>query len=80
MNERIDAYRRHSPDWNEQLDVNNVPRGVTSIRIEWKYLGEMIPLRLYTGFIGIQVDTTTNMLKAARGYALFESIKEESIP
>ena len=80
LNETIGAYKRHSPDWNEQLDVNNVPRGVTSIRIEWKYLGEMIPLRLYTGFIGVQVDTTTNMLKAARGYALFESIKEESIP
>ena len=56
LNERIDAYKRHSPDWNEQLDVNNVPRGVTSVRIEWNYLGEMIPLKLYTGFIGIQVE------------------------
>ena len=50
---------------------------MTSVRIEWKYLGEMIPLRLYTGFIGIQVDTTTNMLKAARGYALFENNVKE---
>jgi hypothetical protein len=27
-------------------------------------------LKLYTGFIGMQVDTTNNMLKASRGYAL----------
>lgn len=73
--ESIDVYRRHSPDWNEQLDAKNVPRGVTSVRIEWNYLGERIPLKLYTGFIGVQVDTTTNMLKAARGYALFESFR-----
>jgi hypothetical protein len=75
IGESLDVYRRHSPDWNEQLDAQNVPRGVTSIRVEWNYLGEVNPLKLYTGFIGIQVDTTTNMLKAARGYALFESFK-----
>ncbi len=74
IGESLDVYRRHSPDWNEQLDAQNVPRGVTSIRVEWNYLGEVNPLKLYTGFIGIQVDTTTNMLKAARGYALFESL------
>ena len=75
IGESLDVYRRHSPDWNEQLDAKNVPRGVTSIRVEWNYLGERIPLKLYTGFIGVQVDTTTNMLKAARGYALFESFR-----
>ena len=75
IGESLDVYRRHSPDWNEQLDAKNVPRGVTSVRIEWTYLGEKIPLKLYTGFIGVQVDTTTNMLKAARGYALFESFR-----
>lgn len=57
-------------DWNEKLDFEQVPRGITFIDIQWKFIEEVIPLKLYTGFIGMQVDTTNNMLKASRGYAL----------
>ncbi len=57
-------------DWNKKLDFKQVPRGITFIDIRWEYFQEIIPLKLYTGFIGVQVDTTNNMLKASRGYAL----------
>ena len=57
-------------DWNKKLDFKQVPRGITFIDIRWEYFQEIIPLKLYTGFIGMQVDTTNNMLKASRGYAL----------
>ncbi|SHK93124.1 DUF4419 domain-containing protein [Fibrobacter sp. UWB12] len=57
-------------DWNKKLDGEQVPRGITFIDIRWEYFQEIIPLKLYTGFIGVQVDTTNNMLKASRGYAL----------
>jgi hypothetical protein len=57
-------------DWNEWVSFYDVPQGITFIDITWICYGRTIPLKLYTGFIGIQVDTTTKMLKAARGYAL----------
>ena len=57
-------------DWNKKLGGEQVPRGITFIDIQWHYFEEVIPLKLYTGFIGVQVDTTNNMLKASRGYAL----------
>ena len=64
-----DKYVKHT-NWDEPLDNYNLPKGITFVDIQWSYLGEKIPLKLYTGFIGTQVDTTTNRLKAARGYAL----------
>lgn len=57
-------------NWNKKIDFKQVPRGITFIDIRWEYFQEIIPLKLYTGFIGMQVDTTNNMLKASRGYAL----------
>ena len=57
-------------DWESDVDFEELPNVVTSVDVEWKYLGQDIPLKLYTGFIGIQVDTASKMLKAARGYAL----------
>jgi hypothetical protein len=57
-------------NWNKKFDFKQVPRGITFIDIRWEYFQEIIPLKLYTGFIGMQVDTTNNMLKASRGYAL----------
>ena len=64
-----EKYVKHT-NWNEQLDFYNIPKGITFVDVQWNYLGEKIPLKLYTGFIGIQVDTTANRLKASRGYAL----------
>ena len=57
-------------DWERDVDFEDLPNVVTSVDVEWKYLGQDIPLKLYTGFVGIQVDTASKMLKAARGYAL----------
>lgn len=64
-----EKYVKHT-NWAEQLDFYNIPKGITFVDVQWNYLGEKIPLKLYTGFVGIQVDTTANYLKAARGYAL----------
>ena len=57
-------------DWEHDIDFEILPNAVTSVDVEWNYFGQEIPLKLYTGFIGIQLDTTSKMLKAARGYAL----------
>jgi len=57
-------------NWEGLLDFENVPKGITFIDIKWNYLGKKIPMKLYTGFIGTQVDTTKNTIKSARGYAL----------
>ena len=57
-------------DWNKRISFPDVPSGITFVDVKWHYFSKTIPLKLYTGFIGIQVDTTTKMLKAARGYAL----------
>jgi hypothetical protein len=57
-------------EWENDVDFERLPKIVTAVDINWEYLGQRIPLKLYTGFIGIQVDTTTNTLKASRGYAL----------
>ncbi|WP_405329132.1 DUF4419 domain-containing protein [Fibrobacter sp.] len=57
-------------DWDSDIDFEILPNALTSVDVKWNYLGQEIPLKLYTGFIGIQVDTTLKMLKAARGYAL----------
>ena len=62
------AYVKHS-DWNKRMYFHDVPSGITFVDVKWHYSKD-IPLKLYTGFVGIQVDTTTKMLKAARGYAL----------
>ena len=63
------TYIKHS-DWNKRIFISDIPSGITFVDVKWIYYGRTIPLKLYTGFIGIQVDTTTKMLKAARGYAL----------
>lgn len=63
------TYIKHS-DWDKRIFISDIPSGITFVDVKWIYYGRMIPLKLYTGFVGIQVDTTTNMLKAARGYAL----------
>lgn len=57
-------------EWEKNIDFQYLPKVVTSIDIKWNYFGRLIPLNLYTGFVGIQVDTVTNILKASRGYAL----------
>ena len=57
-------------DWEHDVDFETLPNALTSVDVKWNYLGQEIPLKLYTGFIGVQVDTTSKMLKAARGYAL----------
>ena len=57
-------------DWENDVDFERLPKIVTAVDINWEYLGQRIPLKLYTGFIGIQVDTASNTLKASRGYAL----------
>ncbi len=57
-------------EWEKNIDFQYLPKVVTSVDIKWDYLGRFIPLKLYTGFVGIQVDTVTNILKASRGYAL----------
>jgi hypothetical protein len=64
-----EVYVKHS-DWNKRIYFHDVPSGITFVDVKWIYYGRTIPLKLYTGFIGIQVDTTKKMLKAARGYAL----------
>ena len=56
--------------WNEQMDFNEVPKGITDVNIQWHYMGKTVPLKLYTGFVGVQFDKASKMLKAARGYAL----------
>jgi len=65
----LERFVKHT-DWNKKLYFDNVPKGITFVDVQWNYLGKMIPLKLYTGFIGTQVDTTANRLKASRGYAL----------
>ena len=58
-------------EWNGAIDLmTDIPKGVTDVDINWIYDGKTIPLKIYTGFVGIQVDTTRKMLKASRGYAL----------
>ncbi len=58
-------------EWNGAIDLmTDIPKGVTDVDINWIYYGKTIPLKIYTGFVGIQVDTTRKMLKASRGYAL----------
>ena len=58
-------------EWNGAIDLmTDIPKGVTDVDINWIYAGKTIPLKIYTGFVGIQVDTTRKMLKASRGYAL----------
>jgi len=58
-------------EWNGAIDLMaEIPKGVTDVDINWIYDGKTIPLKIYTGFVGIQVDTTRKMLKASRGYAL----------
>ena len=57
-------------DWEHDVDFETLPNALTSVNVKWNYLGQEIPLKLYTGFVGIQVDTVSKMLKAARGYAL----------
>ena len=58
-------------EWNGAIDpMTDIPKGVTDVDINWIYDGKTIPLKIYTGFVGIQVDTTRKMLKASRGYAL----------
>ena len=57
-------------DWEHDVDFETLPNALTSVDVKWNYLGQEIPLKLYTGFIGVQVDTTSKMLKAARGYAM----------
>lgn len=64
-----DNFRKRT-DWNKRLNFNEVPKGITDVDIQWHYKGRNIPLKLYTGFIGIQYDKKTKMLKASRGYAL----------
>ena len=57
-------------DWKRDIDFEDLPTALTSVDVKWNYFGQEIPLKLYTGFVGIQVDTVSKMLKAARGYAL----------
>lgn len=57
-------------DWDRDIDFEILPNALTSVDVKWNYYGQEIPLKLYTGFVGIQVDTVSKMLKAARGYAL----------
>ena len=58
-------------NWNVAIgDVNDIPKGLTDVDVNWIYDGKKIPLKIYTGFVGFQADTTRNMLKASRGYAL----------
>ena len=57
-------------DWNEGVDYYDIPMGLTDVDVTWLHYGKKIPLKIYTGFVGIQVDTTKIMLKASRGYAL----------
>lgn len=57
-------------NWNDQMDFSVIPEGITDVDITWHYLGKQIPLKLYTGFIGVQYDKKNKMLKASRGYAL----------
>lgn len=57
-------------DWERDIDFEDLPTALTSVDVKWNYFGQEIPLKLYTGFVGIQVDTVSKMLKAARGYAL----------
>ena len=58
-------------DWNGAIDhIDDIPKGLTDVDVNWIYYGKKIPLKIYMGFVGIQVDTTRSMLKASRGYAL----------
>ena len=58
-------------DWSGAIkQIDDIPKELTDVNVNWIYYGKKIPLKIYTGFIGIQVDTTRNMLKSSRGYAL----------
>ena len=58
-------------DWNSAIDqIDDIPKGLTDVDVNWIYDGKKIPLKIYTGFVGFQADTTRKMLKASRGYAL----------
>ena len=58
-------------DWNGAIEhIDDIPKGLTDVDVNWIYYGKKIPLKIYMGFVGIQVDTTRSMLKASRGYAL----------
>ena len=57
-------------NWDEPIDFYDIPMGLTDVDVTWLHYGKKIPLKIYTGFVGIQVDTTKSMLKASRGYAL----------
>ena len=58
-------------DWNGAIEhIDDIPKGLTDVDVNWIYYGKKIPLKIHMGFVGIQVDTTRSMLKASRGYAL----------
>ncbi|MCQ2096878.1 MAG: DUF4419 domain-containing protein [Fibrobacter sp.] len=56
--------------WDKNMEFDAVPKGITDVNIQWHYMGRTVPLKLYTGFIGVQYDKKNEMLKASRGYAL----------
>lgn len=58
--------------WNEDIPIDEIPKGINSFDIKWHYLDMIIPLKLFTGFVGTQVDVKHSRLKASRGYALYD--------
>lgn len=56
--------------WDEGIPIDAIPKGISSFDIKWNYLGDNIPLKLFTGFVGTQVDVKHSRLKVSRGYAL----------
>ena len=69
FNDENSEFKRRT-EWNGGIEFEQLPKVISSFDIKWDYLGREIPLKLTTGFVGIQVDTATGMLKASRGYAL----------
>ena len=65
-----DSEFKKRTNWEGGIEFEELPKVIASFDIKWYYLGREIPLALTTGFVGIQVDTATGMLKASRGYAL----------
>jgi len=50
------------------LDVNNVPVGLASAPVLWKYYGEDIPLKFVAGFMGAKQDETSLAIEPNVGW------------
>lgn len=61
------------------MDVAFFPTGLCSAPVIWEYLGQKIPLKFQSGFLGASQDPVTNVIAPQVGwFLLFDKNKESS--